>query len=133
MDIHPLTHASIEGPLGFPVTDRQALALDAILKALPKEDLFHYRKAQLAHGPSEVLPGERTDVSWISTEDPDRTREVVMARGMNDSQFKQNPIVTLQHAYWLPPVGKSLWLKVVKLATDPMNRVTSSGVKAKTQ
>src|SRR5437016_4550290 len=133
MTIHPLTHATTEGPLGFPVTERQAFALDAILKALPQDELFHYRKAQLAHGPSEVLPGERTDVSWISTEDPDRTREVVMARGMNDSQFKQNPIVTLQHAYWLPPVGKSLWRKVVKVATDPLNRVTSSGVKAKTQ
>src|SRR5438132_1700475 len=133
MTIHPLTHATTEGPLGFPVTDRQAFALDAILKALPQEQVFHYRKAQLAQGPSEVLPGERSDVSWISTEDPDRTREVVVARGMNDSQFKHNPIVTLQHAYWLPPVGKSLWRKVVKVATDTAKGFTSSGVKAKTQ
>ncbi|HEV3444642.1 MAG TPA: hypothetical protein VG099_08375 [Gemmataceae bacterium] len=132
MTIHPLTHATTEGPLGFPVTERQAFALDAILKALPKDELFHYRKAQLAQGASEVLPGERSDVSWISTEDPDRTREVVVARGMNDSQFKQNPIVTLQHAYWLPPVGKSLWRKVVRLGSDTLNRVTH-GVKAKTQ
>jgi hypothetical protein len=133
MDIHPLTHASTEGPLGFPVTDRQAFALDAILKALPQEDAFRYRKALLAQGASEVLPGERSDVSWISTEDPDRTREVVVARGMNDSQFKHNPIVTLQHAYWLPPVGKSLWRKVVKVATDTARGLTTSGVKAKTQ
>src|SRR5947209_6311942 len=133
MDIHPLTHASTEGPLGFPVTDRQAFALDAILKALPQEDAFRYRKALLAQGASEVLPGERSDVSWISTEDPDRTREVVVARGMNDSQFKHNPIVTLQHAYWLPPVGKSLWRKVVKVATDTAKGYTTSGVKAKTQ
>jgi hypothetical protein len=108
MDIHPLTHTTTEGPLGFPVTDRQAFALDAILKALPKDELFRYRKTLLARGPSEILPGERSDVSWITTEDPDRTREVVVARGMNESQFKLNPIVTLQHAYWLPPVGKSL-------------------------
>src|SRR5207245_2080980 len=133
MTIHPLTHATTEGPLGFPVTDRQAFALDAILKALPQEQVFHYRKAQLAQGPSEVLPGERSDVSWISTEDPDRTREVVVARGMNDSQFKQNPIVTLQHAYWLPPVGKSLWRKVVRLGNDPVRQVSTNGVKAKTQ
>jgi len=45
---------------------------------------------------------------------------------MNDSQFKLNPIVTLQHAYHLPPVGKSLWRKVVK---DGDRR----GIKAKTQ
>src|SRR6516225_5070922 len=126
MSTHLKDHTTTEGPLGFPVTDRQAIALDAILKALPKDDAFRYRKAVITKGPSEVLPGERTDVSWISTEDPDRTAEVVMARGMNDSQFKQNPIVTMQHAYWLPPVGKSLWRKVVRDGTQ-------TGIKAKTQ
>src|SRR5262249_53605557 len=91
----------------------------------PKDDAFRYRKATIARGPSEVLPGERSDVSWISTEEPDRTNEVVMARGMNDSQFKLNPIVTMQHAYYLPPVGKSLWRKVVRDGEK-------QGVKAKT-
>jgi hypothetical protein len=59
-------------------------------------------------------PGERSDVSWISTESVDRAGEVVIAKGMNDSQFAQNPLVTLGHAYWMPPVGKSLWRKRVK-------------------
>jgi hypothetical protein len=126
MSIHPLTHATAEGPLGFPVTDRQAFALEAILKALPREDAFRYRKTLIAKGASEILPGERSDVSWISTEDPDRTGEVVAARGMNDGQFKLNPIVTMQHAYWLPPVGRSLWRKVVRDGGR-------HGVKAKTQ
>ena len=44
----------------------------------------------------------------------DRAGEVVVARGMNDSQFAQNPLVTLGHAYWMPPVGKSLWRKRVR-------------------
>jgi hypothetical protein len=114
-----------EGPLGFPVTDRQAFALGAILKALPKDDAFRYRKTVLARGASEVLTGERCDVSWITTEDPDRGNEVVVARGMNDGQFKHNPIVTMQHAYWMPPVGKSLWRKVVRDGT-------LHGIKAKT-
>jgi hypothetical protein len=126
MSIHPLTHATTEGPLGFPLTDRQAIALENILKALPRDETFRYRKALVARGASEVLSGERADVSWISTEDPDRVGEIVVARGMNDSQFKQNPIVTMQHAYWLPPVGKSLWRKVVK--DGPL-----TGIKAKTQ
>jgi hypothetical protein len=114
------------GPLGFPMLDRQAFALDAILKALPKDDAFAYRKSLIAEKPSEVLPGERSDVSWITTEDPDRTKEVVLARGLNDSQFRLNPIVTLQHQYHLPPVARSLWRKVVR---DGERR----GVKAKSQ
>jgi hypothetical protein len=114
------------GPLGFPMLDRQAFALEAILKALPKEDAFAYRKSVFAEKPSEVLPGERSDVSWITTEDPDRTKEVVLSRGLNDSQYRLNPIVTLQHQYHLPPVARSLWRKVVR---DGERR----GVKAKSQ
>jgi hypothetical protein len=125
MSTHPLLMATTEGPLGFPLTDRQAIALDAILKALPKDDAFRYRKTILAKGASEVLSGERSDVSWISTKDPDRTFDVVLAKGMNDGQFKQNPIVTMQHDYDLPPVGKSLWRKA---ASDGPTR----GIKAKT-
>jgi hypothetical protein len=119
-------YGSATGPLGFPMQDRQAFALETILKALPQDDTYRYRKAVIARGPSETLAGERSDVSWIGTEDPDRENEVVIARGMNDSQFKLNPIVTMQHAYFLPPVGKSLWRKVVKEGE-------LRGVKAKTQ
>jgi hypothetical protein len=125
MNNHPLTHATTEGPLGFPVTDRQAFALDTLVAALPKDSAFRYRKATVARGASELLAGDRADVSWISTEDPDRTAEVVLARGMNDSQYKLNPIVTMQHAYGIPPVGRSLWRKVVRDGA-------MQGVKAKT-
>jgi hypothetical protein len=55
---------------------------------------------------------------------------VVVAKGMNDSQFAANPIVTLGHAYWLPPVGRSLWRKRVKDGAPPSGIV---GIKAKTQ
>jgi hypothetical protein len=44
---------------------------------------------------------------------------------MNDSQFALNPIVTLNHAYSLPPVGRSLWRKRVKDGER-------AGIKAKT-
>jgi hypothetical protein len=107
-------YGTTEGPLGFPLTDRQAFAVDAILRGLPKDQSFAYRKAVIERGPTELLPGDRADVSWISTEDPDRCGDVVIARGMNDSQFKLNPIVTLNHCYRQPPVGRSLWRKLVK-------------------
>lgn len=113
------------GPLGFPMLDKAAQALDAILQGLPKSSEFAYRKVVSEKAPSELLTGERADVSWITCEDPDRDNEVVLARGLDESQFQLNPIVTLQHAYHLPPVGKSLWRRVVK---DGDRR----GVKAKT-
>jgi hypothetical protein len=114
------------GPLGFPQTDRAARAVDALLKTLPKAPEYDYRHAVVTKAPTELNPGERSDVSWISTESVDRTSEVVIARGMNDSQFQANPLVTLGHAYWLPPVGKSLWRRRVKDGG-------LVGVKAKTQ
>lgn len=114
------------GPLGFPMLDRQARALDLLLRALPKSREYEYRKSVSPGPPTELNPGERSDVSWISTESVDRMGEVVIARGMNDAQFQANPLVTLHHAYHMPPVGKSLWRKRVKDGD-------LIGIKAKTQ
>jgi hypothetical protein len=115
-----------EGPFGIPMKDRQARSVESLVRALPRSEEFRYRKAALGRAPTELNPGERSDVSWISTESVDRTGEVVLARGMNDAQFQQNPVVTLGHAYWMPPVGRSLWRKRVK--DGPL-----AGIKAKTQ
>jgi hypothetical protein len=122
---HFLKHyGTTEGPLGLPMQDRQAFLLESILKALPPEDRA-LKHAVVAKAPTELLDGERADVSWISTEEIDRDREIVVSRGMNDAHFKLNPLVTLQHAYWRPPVGRSLWRKRVK--DGPL-----VGIKAKT-
>ena len=45
---------------------------------------------------------------------------------MNDAHFKLNPIVTMNHAYGQPPVGRSVWRK--RARDGPL-----VGVKAKTQ
>jgi hypothetical protein len=126
MDTLTQHYGVAQGPLGFPLTDRQAFAVDALLKQLPRGDEFAYRKAVVPQATTELLAGERADVSWISTEDPDRAQEVVIARGLDDSQFALNPLVTMQHAYWLPPVGKSVWRKRVKDGER-------QGIKAKTR
>lgn len=114
------------GPLGFPQQDRQAQQLDEILKKLPHEKEYQYHHAVVTKSTSEVNFGERSDVSWISTEAVDRHGEVVLSKGMNASQFQMNPLVTLQHLYSMPPVGKSLWQKRVKDGEV-------AGIKAKTQ
>jgi hypothetical protein len=125
MSSFPRPFGDTEGPLGFPMLDRQARELDALLKSLPGTEEYRYRHFVIAKAPTELNPGERSDVSWITTESVDRTGEVVSARGMNDGQFQANPLVTLGHAYWLPPVGRSLWRRRVKDGER-------QGVKAKT-
>jgi hypothetical protein len=55
----------------------------------------------------------------------DRQKDVLVARGMDEPHFALNPLVTLNHNYWLPPVGRSLWRKRTKDGPTP-------GVKAKT-
>lgn len=46
-----------EGPLGFPMLDRQARQLDTLLKSLPKSKDHAYRKAVVAKAPTELNPG----------------------------------------------------------------------------
>jgi hypothetical protein len=118
------THYDTEGPLGLPMRDSQARLLDGLLGTLPMEDRALCRLVT-AKAPTELLDGERADVSWITTEAIDRENEIVLAKGMNDSHFKLNPLVTLQHAYQLPPVGRSLWRKRTKDGS-------LAGIKAKT-
>ena len=114
-----------EGPLGFPMPDRAAQALDAILRRLPANDDHSYRHALVTRSPTELNPGERSDVSWISTESVDRVGDVVVARGMDDTQFRLNPLVTLGHDYDLPAVGRSAWRR--RVSDGPL-----VGIKAKT-
>jgi hypothetical protein len=121
---HDTQYWPVEGPLGLPMTDRQAFALEALLKEIPRED-HALKKVALFKAPTEVMPGERTDVSWISAESIDRDREIVRASGMDDSHFRLNPLVTMQHDYRIPPVGRSLWRKRVRDGS-------LTGIKAKT-
>jgi hypothetical protein len=120
-----LPHFDTEGPFGVPMKDAQARALETRLKELPKDDAFAFRRCTLARGLAEWQPEGRADVSWITEESPDRVGDIVLARGMDDSHFALNPLVTLNHNYAEPPVGRSLWRKRVKEG----NLV---GIKAKT-
>jgi hypothetical protein len=117
-------YGDTEGPLGLPMKDKQAKTLEQILKAVPQEDRQLIRLVT-AKAPAELLVGERADVSWITTESVDRDCEVVVAKGMNDSQFANNPLVTMMHSYSQPPIGRSLWRKRAKDSV--------AGIKAKTQ
>jgi hypothetical protein len=115
----------IEGPLGFPMTDASARAVEALLRTLPRDDRHRYRHLVQTRATSECNLGERSDVSWISTEAVDRAGEVVRATGMDDREFRLNPLVTLEHDYTRPPVGRCVWRRRVRDGT-------THGIKAKT-
>jgi hypothetical protein len=121
----PLRKRWPEGPFGFPMPDRACRAVDALLRRLPHTADHAYRHALVTRGPTELSPGGRCDVSWISTESVDRAGEVVLARGLDDRQFLLNPLVTLNHDYDRPPAGRSLWRRRVRDGD-------LSGIKAKT-
>lgn len=101
----------VEGPLGFPLADPIAKAVDALLKRLPKE--CTYRKASYAPEAVEFVQGERADISMVSAESMDRDGEIVLAKGVDLTLFRQAPIVTFAHKYDELPVGKCQWIKEV--------------------
>lgn len=102
----------IEGPFGVPMTDVQAMRLEAIVRALPQGDAFEPRRKASARG-LDACEG-RCDVSWITEETPDRVGDVVLASGIDDSHFRLNPLVTLNHDYRRPPVGRSVWRRLAR-------------------
>lgn len=119
------TYFDTEGPFGLPMKDIQAKALEERLKSVPKEDGFTLRRGMLSRGVTELQSEGRSDVSWITEETPDRVGDIVLARGMDDSHFRLNPLVTLNHRYDQAPVGRSVWRKRVREGT-------LHGIKAKT-
>jgi len=58
-------YGDTEGPLGYPMRDAEAKALDALLDTLPEVD---YRRLAVFKGASpDLIPGERADIAWITT------------------------------------------------------------------
>lgn len=115
-------YGETEGPLGFPMRDVEAKALEDILKQHPDHE---YGRLVSVKATSEISEGERADVSWIQTEAIDMQREIVLTSGFDDSIYRGNPIVTYNHDYSRLPIGKSTWRRKVKEGDR-------RGIKAKT-
>lgn len=110
-----------EGPLGFPMPDTLAKAVEALMKTLPKDSAFSYRHAKTVPQSVELLKGEKADISLVSSDSIDRDGEVVLPKGLELAYFQKNPIVTFAHRYDELPVGKAQWIRKVE-----------GGIKAKT-
>jgi hypothetical protein len=85
-----------------------------------------------AFAPAEIhfTPGERSAVSYITTDAVDNEGDVVVATGVDiTSVFQANPVVMSCHDYQRWPVGLCDWIKVVK--ATPQRRF--NGLVAKTR
>ncbi len=103
-------YGSATGPFGFPMPEVEARALDKELSE-SNEDI-RYVKIQKS-GFEYFIDGEKADVSTITDDSVDEDMEVVEAKSINWDIFRKNPLVTFNHDYSTPPVGKSLWQKLV--------------------
>lgn len=60
---------------------------------------------------SEVNEEDMTIIHYVSTPTPDRYGDVVEQAGMDDTKFKNNPVVLFGHKSRELPIGKSRWVK----------------------
>ncbi len=62
----------------------------------------------------EIKDGERAVIATVSTDAIDRDMEVVMPKGVDLAQFRENPVVLWAHDYKQPPIGRCQWIKLSK-------------------
>lgn len=96
----------VEGPTGLMMPETLARSIETAGKKLPKD--FTYRR--IAKAADVSLPeGERTDISFITTDAVDRESEVVLPGGGDVSQY--NKVVTFAHKYDQLPAGSNWWIR----------------------
>jgi hypothetical protein len=77
---------------------------------LKKEDIPFVRKFFVADK-SDIQPGERAVISYISTGVKDRDGERLMPDGAVLENYRTNPVVLYAHDYKSIPVAKNIWIK----------------------
>lgn len=97
-----------QGPLNFPMVDSDARQLE---KDLETGEYSPFRKFSSAV--ESFSPGERADISVISDGSVDEEKEIVDPKGLDFSKYQKNPLVTFGHNYKIPPIGRSMWQKLI--------------------
>lgn len=60
----------------------------------------------------DVKEAEQAIISYVSTNQLDRDREIVVASGIDLKEFRKNPVVLFSHDYRNLPIGMAQWIKV---------------------
>jgi hypothetical protein len=98
--------------LGIPMEDKEAKELDSIIKGLPQECReAGLMRIGLTPKKLDVDLETRTDVSVVTNDSIDRDSDVVIAKGLDWSQFKKTGgAVMFAHDYNILPVGRAPWV-----------------------
>jgi hypothetical protein len=97
----------VEGPQGLLMPEATARRIEELGKSLPPD--FSYRRLARKAEEFRLEPGERTDVSLITTNAVDRQGEMVIPSGIDWSGY--NRVVTFAHRYDQLPVGSNWWMR----------------------
>lgn len=96
--------------LGIRLPESMAREVDALCPTLPADCRMLRTKAYVADA-IQFEPGERAEVSVISSQSHDKSHEVVLIKGMELDAYRKSPIVLWNHNRDLPPVGRCQWIK----------------------
>jgi len=88
-----------------------ASQIDELAKTLPQGCEFVTKSYQAE---LQFEPGERSEVSIISSDKKDYSEEVVIPNGLDLSHFRQHRRVLYNHDRNAPPVAECLWVKTYK-------------------
>jgi len=105
--LKPFHHVVEHTSTGFHIPENLARRIDKLSRGLPRE--FGYRRIARKSDEFTLDPGERTDVSFITTDALDREGEVVIPSGGDWSTY--NRVVTFAHRYDQLPVGSNWWIR----------------------
>lgn len=97
------------GPLDFPMQEEDARDLE---KKLDSGEYSPFKMVK-SNSYEHFVEGERADVSIISDASVDKMGEVVDPKSLDFTTFRKNPVVAWNHNYSIPPLGKSLWQKLI--------------------
>lgn len=102
-----------EGPLGVPMKEGSAKALDEIIKNSDKDcQEIGLQRISIRSTPKSVDKSERSEVSWITTDAVDNHKSIVDPKGADWSILEKGGFpVTWNHNYEELPVGRALWVK----------------------
>ena len=108
----PKTNIVEHASTGLHIPESLANLIDEQSKGIPADFKF----MRMARNPKKfesamLEDGSRTDLSEISTDDPDHEDEVIIPSGGDTKVFMANPVVMFAHRYDQLPVGKAMWLK----------------------